>query len=56
MSLDETLPNSEMQSVWSCPEWTHSTPKTTRKDNSPIFNVTTVRGSEGQSVATPPTE
>lgn len=55
MSLDETLLNSEMRAVWSCPECIRNTPKTTRKDNTPIRNVNFARGSKRQAPTSPPT-
>lgn len=54
LPLDEMLLNTETRTAWSYSECIQNIPKTTRKDNTPIRNVTSVRGSNRQALTSPP--
>lgn len=54
MSLDEISFSTERRANWYCPECNRNTPKGSKKDSTPISNVTNVRGSKRQALTSPP--
>lgn len=56
LSLDEMSLSLEMQAIWSCPECIRNTPKPTKKDDTPVRNVTITRGNRRPVPTSPQTE
>ncbi|CAG4963417.1 unnamed protein product [Colias eurytheme] len=54
MGLDEASLSPEMRSVWSCPDCVRAIPRASNNDNTPLRNVSTVRGNKRQAVNSPP--
>lgn len=44
MTIESKSINSDLLATWACPECVHPLPKTANKDNTPVRNVSTVRG------------
>ncbi|CAG4945058.1 unnamed protein product [Parnassius apollo] len=56
VSLDITLFGTEMRTGWTCPECSRNISKSVKKDNTPVRNVSNVRGSKRPALHSPPTQ
>lgn len=56
MSLDASLFGTDMRTGWNCPECGSNTSKSGKKDDTPVRNVSNVRGSRRPAQHSPPTQ
>ncbi|CAK1584203.1 unnamed protein product [Parnassius mnemosyne] len=53
MMIDRKIISSDLLATWACPECVHQLPKPTNKENTPVRNVTTVRGNKRVAIGSP---
>ncbi|CAG5058729.1 unnamed protein product [Parnassius apollo] len=53
MIIDRKIITSDLLATWACPECVHLQPKTANKDNTPVRNVSTVRGNKRIAIGSP---
>ncbi|CAG4938203.1 unnamed protein product [Parnassius apollo] len=53
MIIDRKIITSDLLATWACPQCVHLQPKTANKDNTPVRNVSTVRGNKRIAIGSP---